>query len=371
MSSRSNVIVSIVIVALVFSAVGGYVFLTNQYVPPQVAVVVVEPGFGDLSMADQVLEGLEELSGDITCNYTYRVAADADDAQYEINRLAAARKFDLIVVLGQDLQDRVQIVAANHPNQKFALIGGSVSGTLTNVVSATFAQHQAAFLAGVLAGFISQNGSRVIGILASRNDDPTVADLIAGFTQGLGTANTTYDLGVSLLPTQYVGSYNDSETANSTAVDMFNPEMGNASVIFAPVRASMMGIRNAMLCANRTWFGNTSWFDYQNRQPFVIAAEGDQDYIGLPDMNIRSGDASWVVTSVVPRTDLAVYRIINSTLWDEFEGGVVYDYNLTEGNVEITEFQFSTRWVSQGLRDTLAMYRTAIQNGTIVVNDGS
>lgn len=371
MSSRSNIIVSIVIVALVFSSIGAYVFLTNQYVPPQIAIIVEEPGFGDMSMADQVLEGLEELGGDITCNYTYRVAADADDAQYEMDQLASTRRYDLIVVIGQSLQDRLQIVAANHPNQRFAIIGGSVSGSLTNVVSATFAQEQGAFLAGVLAAFISQNGSKVIGILASRDDDPTVADLIAGFTQGLETANTTYDLGVSLLPVEYVGSYNDTATANATAVDMFDPNDGNASVIFAPVRASIMGVRHAILAANRTWFGNDSWVGYQDREPFVIAAEGNQDYIGLRNIEIRSGDDSWFVTSVVPRTDLAVYRIINSTLWDEFEGGSAYAYNLTNSNVDITEFEFSSSWISQDLRDTLAMYRTGIMNGSIIVNDGS
>ena len=55
LSSRSGIVASVIIVIIVFSAVGGYVFLTNQYVPSNVAVVVVNPGFGDRSMADQAL----------------------------------------------------------------------------------------------------------------------------------------------------------------------------------------------------------------------------------------------------------------------------------------------------------------------------
>lgn len=370
LSSRSNIIVSVVIVALVFSAVGGYVFLTNQYIPPQIAVVVLQPGFGDFSMADQVLEGLEELAGDSVVDYTYRVAEDLDAAQLQMQQLASSQGYDLIVVIGETLADRLQTVASQYQNQKFAFIGGSVNAD--NVVSATFAQHQAAFLAGALAGFIaggnesSETRSGIVGILGSRSDDQTVVGLVTGFTQGLLHANSTYSLNVRLLPTEYVGSYNDTQEAYSKALELFDPEQGNATIIFAPVRASMMGVRMAMEYANSTWFG-----DIEGREPFVIAAEGNQDYLGLENIDIRSGDRSWVVTSVVPRSDLAVYRIINSTLWDEFEGGEIYRYNLTDGNVNITDFEFSSWWITYDMAVALESYYQDILNGVIIVDDGS
>jgi basic membrane protein A len=367
LSSRSNLIASILIVALVFTAVGGYVFLTNQYVPPQVAVVVTEPGFGDHSMADQVLEGLENLAGDITVNYTYRIAADADAAQSIMEQLASSRGYDLIVVVGQNLEGPVQTVSAAYPNQKFAMIGGSVSGS--NVVSATFAQQQAAFIAGVVAAFVAVGDSArsgIVGIIGSRSDDPTVQALIAGFTQGLEDANETYSLDVRLLPAEYVGSYNDSSTAYSLALDMYDPDQGNATIIFAPVRASIMGLRLAMEYANITWFSSVDG----HREPFAIAAEGNQDYIGLENPEIRTGDNSWIVTSVVPRTDLAVYRIINETLWNRFDGGDIHHYNLTDGNVNITNFEFSHDWITPQIEAALTYYYTAIFEGTIIVSDG-
>jgi basic membrane protein A len=363
LSSRPNIIVSVVIVALVFSAVGGYIFLTNQYVPPQIGVVVLEPGFGDRSMADQVLEGLDELAGDAVVNYTYRVADDADDAQFLLSQMASAGRFDLIIAIGDALTDRLQTVAGTYANQRFACIGGAINAD--NVVSATFAQHQAAFLAGALAAFMADNRSGIVGILASRNDDPTVTGLIAGFTQGLEEANSTFGLNIGLLPTEYVGSYNDTDEAYDLALDMWDPLDGNATIIFAPVRASIIGVRSAMEYANSTWFGTMD-----DREPFVIAAEGNQDYLGLEDIDIRTGDDSWVVTSVVPRTDLAAYRIVNSTLWDEFEGGEIYRYNLTDGNVNITDFEFSSSWLTPFIEAQLEDYIDDILNGVIVVDDG-
>jgi len=55
--------------------------MTNPYVPAKISVVVSEPGFGDLSMADQVLTGLEELGGDIVADIEYYTAASQAEAQ--------------------------------------------------------------------------------------------------------------------------------------------------------------------------------------------------------------------------------------------------------------------------------------------------
>ncbi|MFW9844522.1 MAG: BMP family ABC transporter substrate-binding protein, partial [Candidatus Thorarchaeota archaeon] len=213
MSSRSSILASVIIVIVVFSAVGGFIFMTNPYVPAKISVVVTEPGFGDLSMADQVLTGLEELGGDIVVDYEYFTATDQADAQAILETNSTSGYYDLIVVIGGELADELQTVAANHPAQKFAFIGGEV--VADNVYSATFLQHEAAFLAGALAaltcvGNANRSGSSVAGIIASVAVDPVVMGLIAGFKQGFEYANTTYNLNATLLQEEYVGSYEDN-----------------------------------------------------------------------------------------------------------------------------------------------------------------
>jgi len=369
LSSRTSILASVIIVVIVFAGVGSYVFLTNQYVPPDIAVVVLDPGFGDLSMVDQVDLGLQELSGDLVVNYVYFTAANQSEAAVIMDQLATSGSYDLIIVIGEELAEEVQSVAAAHASQKFGFIGGAVSAT--NVISASFTQEEAAFLAGAFAAYISVGNvsrSGVVGIIGSDEDSLTVKGLIAGFKQGLVYANTTDNLSVTLLPEVYVGSFNDSETAYNLAVNMFNPYYadGNATVIFAPVRASIMGIREAMVYANESWFGDST-----SRKPFVIAAEGDQDFLGLPDINTRAG-VSWVLTSVVPRSDIAVYHIINATMWDDFprlqsESPIVYD--LANGGVNMTIQFRNTDWVSDELLHTLIDLRAMILNGTIVVSD--
>ena len=366
LSSRSSIITSAIIVVLVFSAVGGFIFMTNPFVPAKIAVVVNEPGFGDLTMADQVQEGLDELGGDIVVDYTYYTATDEANASAILEEISASAVYDLIIVIGGELGNELQTVAANHLNQKYAFIGGEV--VADNVISATFLQHEAAFLAGVLAAYASigdenRTGTGIVGIIASVETDPTVAAMIAGFKQGFDYANNTLNLTVTLLEEQYVGSYNDSAEAESLATNMF--DWLDATILFTPVRASMPGIRNAMLIANATW--------NSTRQPLVIAAEGDQDYYGLPNTQTRSG-SSWIITSVVPRSDLAVYRVVNSTLWSEFEGAtLVYDLEKAGDDesiagVILTHSDFiNDEWTPEWMYTMIESIRQDIINDVITV----
>ncbi|MHA2353469.1 MAG: BMP family ABC transporter substrate-binding protein, partial [Candidatus Thorarchaeota archaeon] len=153
MSSRSSNVASIIIVILVFASVGGFVFLTNQYVPSNVAVVTLGTGFDDRSMADQAREGL--YITDVVVSLDFRLAVDSDDAEDIMEEIAAGGRHDLILVIGTDpdLHAAVQAVATQYAGQKFALIGGSVA--LDNVASATFAINEAAFLGGALAAYAS------------------------------------------------------------------------------------------------------------------------------------------------------------------------------------------------------------------------
>jgi len=365
LSSRSSIIASIIIVVVVFSAVGGFIFMTNPYVPARIAVVVSEPGFGDLSMADQVDTGLRELGGDIVVDYERFEAAGITEAGTIIDELAASGAYDLIVVIGGELAGELAAVASDYPAQKFACIGGQV--VADNVFSTTFNMHEGAFLAGVLAALASigdenRTGTGILGIIGSVEADPTVAALIAGFKQGVDYANDTLNVTVTLLPEAYVGSYNDSSTAETLASAMFHPSSGNATVIFAPVRASMAGIRSAMLYANGTLYNNT------DRKPLVIAAEGNQDYLGLPNINTRSG-SSWIITSVVPRSDSAVYSVINATLWGNFEGATLV-YDLANEGVSLTHEDFvDYEWTPLALFNIVDSVRSDIIDGTIVVSE--
>ena len=367
MSSRSNMIISLIIIGIIFGGVGTMILVANPYEPSKIAVVVMSPGFGDMSFADNVLEGMNELAGDISVQYYIpdELPTTVTEAQQELESLATLGIYDIILAIGAEMAPAVQTVATLHPTQKFGIIGADIP--LDNVASSVFASEQSGFLGGVVAAFLASEqpyyGSEVgfegeIGILAAQEDDPELLPMINGFIQGVQAANATYNLSVTITDINYIGSWNNTAQAQIITELMFG---SGISLIFTPVRASMPGVRAGMIAAEAAF----SPLEI-GRMPLVIAAEGDQDYFGTVDPDIPIAP-SWIATSTLARTDLAFYDIVNKTMWNEFPGNELLEYNLMNGGVNITEFQYSSTYMTEEMIAALVFYRDWIVNNPSLV----
>ncbi len=367
MSSRSNYVISFVIVAIIFGGVGAAIYVAAPYEPSRIAVVMMAPGFGDMSKADTIYAGMKMVLGDIAVQYITPdpLPTTVSEAQADLEGYASTENFyDLIVAVGEDLVSALRTVASNFPEQKFAMIGGNVN--LDNVASATFESQEGAFLAGVVAAFmaneqrdtINSPNNAQIGILGAM-DDSEINVLINGFIQGVTAANETYNLNVTLAEPEYVGSWNDSARAQIQISSMFITQ--KISVIFAPVRASYPGVRQGMIDAESLFTAQEA-----GRMPLVIAAEGNLDWYGTanPDTPV---DPSWITTSALDRTDWAFYEIVNLTLWDMFPGGNLFEYDIANGGSNITTFEYSSTYIPDELILALDYFREQIGNGNIVV----
>ncbi|MDF1540406.1 MAG: BMP family ABC transporter substrate-binding protein, partial [Candidatus Thorarchaeota archaeon] len=308
MSSKSNMLVSLVIIAIIFGGVGAMIFVAAPYDPPEIAIVMMAPGFGDMSKADNIQEGMDEISGDIVVRYYIpsTLPTTVTQAREIIESLVRTNDYDLIIGVGADMAPAVQTAATNYPLQKFGMIGANVA--LDNVASSTFATEQSGFLAGVVAAFLANDQPYFghepfdgeIGILAAQENDVELLPMINGFIQGVEAANETYNLNVTITEIDYINSWNNTLVAQTKTASMF---AGGISVIFAPVRASILGVRLGMLqAANSFSFAENA----AGRMPLVIAAEGNQDYFGCTNPDIPVAP-SWIATSAIARTDLALY----------------------------------------------------------------
>jgi len=357
-SSRVSLLTSLVIIVIVFGAVGGILLISDPFRPNNVILVGLAPGRGDMSVTDQAWEGMREIASDIALdiNVPDEFPETVAEARVLLEGYAATGRYELIVVLGNELAATVETVAGNFPTQRFALVGGQADGD--NIVSATFAIEEAAFLGGVLAAFLAANDEdrRNIGIVRAVSDDPEIDAMVDGFLMGVDAANSTYNLNVSLIDIWTINSYNNSALARTLVASAFS--IYHASILFTPVRASMPGVRLGMEDVNR------SLLYRQGRMPLVIAAEMNLDYYGLPNPAILFGQ-SWIATSVMQRSDLVIYDFVNATLWEEFPGGIHTHYNLETGYVNITDCQFSTTYIMKSWVNTTKDYRAAIINGTI------
>jgi len=382
--SRSNLLASLIIVTVVFAGVGSFLFITTQYEPPRVAVVMMEPGLGDRAFADQTYVGLELLGGDMVVSYRlYELGNDltTNEAADAIVDIADSIGYEVICAVGKRLTDAVNIAADERPNQNFALVGGI--SIKDNVVGSIFTAEEAAFLAGVVAGLVSSplntanqenNNTGYIAIMGSRADDYTVQAMIYGFIQGVEYANTTL---LAAYPKVHIinqdnpyflGSYNDTQAAYEKALEWYMDD--EVTTIFAPVRASIVGIRQAMDEANVTLNNPNLMPNNETRNPLAIGADANQDYFGNPNPDILSSGewGSWITTSVVLRTDLAIYDAVNKTLWGEFQGGINTEYNYYNGGVNITTFEFSSTYIYGPYLVWIKNTVTSLNFGNLTVN---
>ncbi len=359
MSSRVSLLTSLVIVIIVFGAVGGILLISNPFEPNSVVLVGLAPGRGDMSVTDHAWEGMREIAQDIALDIQVpdEFPETVAEARVLLEEYAATGRYELIIVLGAELASTVEDVADGFPTQRFALVGGQADGD--NIVSATFAIEEAAFLGGVLAAFLAADDEdrKNIGIIRAVSGDSEIDAMVNGFLMGVDAANSTYNLDVSLIDIWTIGSYNNSALASAYVTNAFLSY--HASILFTPVRASMPGVRLGMETAN------SSWLFSQGRMPLVIAAEMNLDYYGLPNPDISFGQ-SWIATSVIPRSDLVIYDFVNATLWEEFLGGTHTHYGLEMGYVNITDYRFSSTYIITSWRNTIKEYQASIINGTII-----
>lgn len=96
-------------------------------------------------------------------------------------------EFDIVVTVGFNMREATLAAAAEHPEIHFIGIDQSQPETLPNVTGVIFKDDQAGYLAGVLAGNLTET-NKVAGIYGSQLIEPVVAFSV-GFESGVQSVN--------------------------------------------------------------------------------------------------------------------------------------------------------------------------------------
>jgi basic membrane protein A and related proteins len=141
----------------------------------KVGLVTNTGGVNDQAFNQLAWEGLQRASEEMGFQASFIESQQTTDYETNIDQLAT-EGYNVIITVGSSMSDATALKARQYPNIKFAIVdhayvptSGSqscnetvvdcyVDGALTNVTSLIFAEHQLGFLAGVLAGGMSQSG---------------------------------------------------------------------------------------------------------------------------------------------------------------------------------------------------------------------
>ena len=156
------------------------------------------------------------------------------DADYQTNiNTFIDEGYDLIICVGYMLADATREAAEANPDQKFAIIDDS-SIDLPNVACLMFAQEQASYLVGLVAGSVTQ--SKIVGYVQGM-----VSDSMNLF--GIGYITGVLEACPDAKVLQYnANSFGDSAGGSTAAKDMITK---GADVIYHAAGGTGMGVIEA------------------------------------------------------------------------------------------------------------------------------
>lgn len=214
----SVITIMLTLVSLILAACGGAA-------PQKVCAVLDTGGENDKSFNEFTLKGAREAAEKAGLEFAYIVSEAATDYEKNIENFVT-EGCGLIVTVGFLMGDSTKNAAIAHPDVKFAIVDYSYTdeeyqSTLKNVTSLMFAEDEVGYLAGTLAGCMSQTG--VIGSVSGM-EIPPVVRFVVGYQTGAKAQNAELQaLNV------YIPDFNDPTTGKQAGLDFINQ---NADVIF-------------------------------------------------------------------------------------------------------------------------------------------
>jgi basic membrane protein A len=248
--------------------------------PKKVGLILATGGLGDKSFNDISYAGCQKAKDELGVDFDYvETTAIAEYEGYQRD-FAMSGDYILIVCIGFDQADALTTVAAEYPNQNFALVDMVVDNT--NVASLTFRANEGSFLVGVVAGMMTETGQ--ISFVGGM-DIPLIRDFFEGYEAGAKWANPE----VTVSEPVFVGDWADPTKGKELATALI--EQGGDAIYSAAGKSGLGALEAA-----------------HEEEVMAFGVDLCQCYL-YPEM----------VASMTKRVDVAVYEMIG------FYSGGVYE----------------------------------------------
>ena len=299
--------------------------LTNAQAQP--AVIYELGGKFDKSFNQAAYAGAERWKKETGQAYLEFEIVNAAQREQALRRMAE-RGANPIVGIGFPQAAAVEAVAKAFPKTRFAIVDAVVA--LPNVQSFVYREHEASFLAGMLAALASRSGK--VGFVGGM-DIPLVRRFSCGYEQGAVFGKPGTDVRVAM-----IGATPAAWTDPARGAELAKAQLAQGvDVIFSAAGTSGLGIMQATKDAGK----------------LAIGVDSNQN-------GLHPGK---VLTSVLKRVDLAVYQA--------FKGVTpgVTALGLAEGGVDLAMDEHNAALVTPAMQSRLAAARADIIAGKLTVVD--
>ncbi|MCK4546749.1 MAG: BMP family ABC transporter substrate-binding protein [Candidatus Eisenbacteria sp.] len=295
-------------------------------------VVLSVGGLGDKSFNDLAHAGLMKAAKDLGIRPVYGQPEQmAEDEKYL--RDYAEQGFDLIVGVGFLMKTAVEEVAGEFPESRFAIIDCIVEEP--NVASLVFREHEGSFLVGALASMKTRTGK--VGFVGGM-DSPLIHRFEVGYTEGAKYVNPDTDVFIAYVGS-HTGAFHDPVRGKSLAISQFDR---GAEVVFHAAGSSGNGVIDAAA----------------ERGLYAIGVDANQNYVAPGS----------VLTSMIKRVDVAVFRTIEEVVHGRFKGGL-REFGLADDGVGYALDEHNRDVITPEMLARVEELKRKIVSGEIRVTD--
>ena len=298
----------------------------------KVGIVYDVGGRGDKSFNDAAYRGLQEAIKRLGIEGKDVEPGEGGANREELLRLLAEQGYDLVIGVGFLFTDALTKVAKEFPNTKFAIVDGVVEG-LPNVRSLVFKEHEGSFLVGAIAGLMTKTNK--VGFVGGM-DMALIHKFEVGYRAGVKYVNPKAEVLVN-----YIGvtgeAFKDPVKGKELALSQFKQ---GADIVYHAAGASGEGVIEAA----------------KEMKKFAIGVDSNQNWIA----------PGYVLTSMLKKVDVAIYKTIEDLVKGKFTGGIKV-YGLKEDGVGVAYDKYNEKLIPDSVRKKVAQLRLDIIAGKIVV----
>lgn len=297
-------------------------------------------GLGDRGFNDLAKAGLDQADKSLHLKGKILVPQTPADYANDLTQFAQAGAAPIFGI-GFTFADAITQAATQFPKSHFAIVDMVVDKP--NVASLVFKEEEGSYLAGVVAGAMTQQKSpytkatdKVVGFIGGQKS-PLIEKFGAGYEQGV----------YSVCPTckvlyQYVGTTTTAFSDPGTAAEIArNMHAQGADVIYHAAGASGDGL-------------------------FKVATDQHFFAIGVNTDQAKINPKAPILTSMLKRVDTAVASTIAAEAHGKFKAGV-QTFGLSNGGIALASFGRFSKYVPAKLKKELAADQKRIIAGKLKV----
>jgi len=300
----------------------------------KIAIVLDVGGRGDLSFNDMGFAGADKAATEFGLEITEVQSASASDYLPNFRNLARTGNYDLILGIGFLLGDALGTVAAEYPDQLFAIIDvGWIVGP--NIMNFVFRESEGAALIGALAGMVAADtGYAATGVVLGI-PIPVLYHFEAGyrFGQAWGLAKyaelTGTDVADVAMLYNYTGTFDDIALGKAASEAMLAQGAVGVFNVAGPLGT---GDHEAVV-----EFHENAGTVYG--PPFYFGVDANQDWFG---------EGYHTPASCMKRVDFAVYAAVEAVVNDTFTAGVT-SFGIAEGGMGISDRDLLVEFIEFGI----------------------